>query len=104
MTDVTGFALLGHLLEVCRGSKAACRIDLRACHFGASRVHWQQQGYVTGAAARNWQSYGHDVQLEATLPEWQNNLLSDPQTSGGLLVACAPEAAAGCWRYSGARF
>ena len=94
MTDVTGFALLGHLLEVCRGSKLRAEIDFARLPFWSEARALAEQGYVTGAAVRNWQSYGHDVQIEATLPEWQKNLLSDPQTSGGLLVACAPEAAA----------
>jgi len=53
-----------------------------------------QQGHVTGASHRNWASYGHDVVLPPGLPEWQRHLLADPQTSGGLLVACAAERAA----------
>ena len=53
-----------------------------------------QQGFVTGASHRNWASYGHDVVLPADLPEWQRHLLSDPQTSGGLLVSCAADRAA----------
>jgi selenide,water dikinase len=92
MTDVTGFALLGHLLEMCRGSKLRAEVEFSRLPFWREASALAEQGYVTGAAARNWQSYGHDVQIEAALPEWQKNLLSDPQTSGGLLVACAPEA------------
>src|SRR5207237_302974 len=53
-----------------------------------------QQGFVTGASHRNWESYGHDVVLPPGLPEWQRHLLADPQTSGGLLVACAADRAA----------
>jgi selenide,water dikinase len=50
-----------------------------------------KQGYAPGAAARNWASYGHEVALPATMPGWQRNMLCDPQTSGGLLVACSQE-------------
>jgi selenide,water dikinase len=50
-----------------------------------------QQGAVTGASQRNWASYGHDVTLPENLPDWRRHLLTDPQTSGGLLVSCAPE-------------
>jgi len=50
-----------------------------------------KQGYATGAAARNWESYGHEVSLPAAMPEWQKGMLCDPQTSGGLLVSCAQE-------------
>jgi selenide,water dikinase len=53
-----------------------------------------QQGYATGAAERNWSSYGAEVNLPRDFPEWQRKLLCDPQTSGGLLVACAPSAVA----------
>ena len=53
-----------------------------------------QQGFITGASHRNWASYGHDVVMPANLPEWQRHLLADPQTSGGLLVACAGDRAA----------
>jgi selenide, water dikinase len=52
-----------------------------------------EKGFVTGASHRNWASYGHDVALPASLPEWKRHLLADPQTSGGLLVSCAPASA-----------
>jgi selenide,water dikinase len=52
-----------------------------------------QQGFITGASMRNWASYGDDVKLPAGLPDWQRHLLTDPQTSGGLLVSCVPERA-----------
>jgi len=52
-----------------------------------------QQGFVTGASHRNWASYGHDVAMPPAMPEWRRHLLTDPQTSGGLLIAVAPERA-----------
>jgi len=55
-------------------------------------IEWLKQGVATGASDRNWKGYGHDVSLPAAAPEWQRKLVTDPQTSGGLLVACAPEA------------
>jgi len=93
MTDVTGFALLGHLLEMCRGSELAA--ELRFAHVPVlqTALTLAQAGYATGAAERNWASYGQEVELPAAMPEWQRKLLCDPQTSGGLLVACAPDAA-----------
>ena len=94
LTDVTGFALLGHLLEICRGSKLAAEIDFSTLPVWSEALALVKLGYTPGAAARNWSSYGHDVTLPADMAEWQKNLLCDPQTSGGLLVTCAPEAAA----------
>ncbi len=93
LTDVTGFGLAGHLLEICRGSKLAAEICFDDLPVLDAALHFAQQGYSTGASTRNWASYGGDVTLPAQMPEWQKNILSDPQTSGGLLVACAPEAA-----------
>jgi selenide,water dikinase len=89
MTDVTGFALLGHLLEVCRGSKLGAELDFAALPFLSVALRLAEQGYSTGAADRNWSSYGAEVDLPQDYPEWQRKLLCDPQTSGGLLVACA---------------
>jgi selenide,water dikinase len=93
MTDVTGFGLLGHLLEICRGSKVAARVTLEALPVLPSALPLAQAGFFTGASTRNWDSYGAEVDLPPELPVWQKNLLTDPQTSGGLLVACAPSAA-----------
>ncbi len=93
LTDVTGFALLGHLLEICRGSKLGARIEFAKLPLLPAAVSLAEKGYAPGAAARNWASYGHEVTLPADLPQWRQNLLCDPQTSGGLLVACAPESA-----------
>jgi selenide,water dikinase len=93
MTDVTGFALLGHLLEICRGSKLGAELRFGDVPILSPALELAQQGYATGAADRNWKSYGAEVDLPQGFPEWQRKLLCDPQTSGGLLVACASEAA-----------
>ncbi len=90
MTDVTGFALLGHLLEMCRGAKLGAIIRYAGLPILPTALQLAQQGYATGAAERNWASYGAEVKLPEGFPEWQRKLLCDPQTSGGLLVACAP--------------
>ncbi len=89
MTDVTGFALLGHLLEVCRGSKLGADIAYDELPILSEALKLAEQGYATGAADRNWKSYGAEVDLPAGLADWQRKLLCDPQTSGGLLVACS---------------
>ncbi|HLY97272.1 MAG TPA: selenide, water dikinase SelD [Sideroxyarcus sp.] len=89
LTDVTGFALLGHLLEVCRGSKVGAEVDFGALPILSVALRLAEQGYATGAAERNWSSFGAEVDLPQGFPEWQRKLLCDPQTSGGLLVACA---------------
>lgn len=93
ITDVTGFALLGHLLEICRGSGLGAEISFNDLPILPVAQQLAQQGYSTGAADRNWNSYGAEVDLPQALPEWQRKLLCDPQTSGGLLVACAADVA-----------
>ena len=93
ITDVTGFGVLGHALEMARGSKLTVRIKAADMPLLKHAAQLTQQGHVTGASHRNWASYGHDVVLPPGLPEWQRHLLADPQTSGGLLVACAAERA-----------
>jgi selenide,water dikinase len=92
MTDVTGFALLGHLLEICRGSHLAAELRFSSLPILPAALQLAQQGYSTGAAERNWNSYGTEIALPDDFPDWQRKLLCDPQTSGGLLVACAPDA------------
>jgi len=93
MTDVTGFGLLGHLLEICRGSKLSARLDFSAVPLLSAARHLAEAGYSTGAGDRNWSSYGASVELPAASPAWHRNVLTDPQTSGGLLVACDPASA-----------
>ncbi|MDD5176978.1 MAG: selenide, water dikinase SelD [Sterolibacterium sp.] len=93
MTDVTGFGLAGHLLEICRGSKLHAQLEFARLPLIAEAVKLAREGIATGASARNWSGYGHNVSLPAVSSEWQQKLLTDPQTSGGLLVACAPECA-----------
>ncbi|MBV2235240.1 MAG: selenide, water dikinase SelD [Sterolibacterium sp.] len=90
LTDVTGFGLAGHLLEICRASQLRAELGFAQLPILAEAVHHARNGIATGASTRNWQSYGSAVQLAAELAEWQQKILSDPQTSGGLLVACAP--------------
>jgi selenide, water dikinase len=94
ITDVTGFGVLGHSLEMARGSRLSITINAKDIPLLTEAASLSQQGFVTGASHRNWESYGTHVALPAGLPDWQRHLLSDPQTSGGLLVACAPGRAA----------
>jgi len=93
ITDVTGFGLLGHGLEMARGSGLRLTIDLASLPFLKDAARLAEDGCVTGASHRNWASYGGDVTLPIDLPDWGRHLLTDPQTSGGLLVACEPTAA-----------
>ena len=92
MTDVTGFGLLGHLLEVCRASGVAAEVDSAQIPLLPQALDLLQRGCVTGASNRNWASYGAEVRFADGLPAHWQPLLTDPQTSGGLLVSCAPEA------------
>ena len=94
MTDVTGFGLAGHLLEICRGAGLQARLEFARLPLIDEALDLVRQGIVTGASTRNWNSYGQAFTLDASIVEWQRNLLTDPQTSGGLLVACAPESEA----------
>ncbi|SDH55712.1 selenide, water dikinase SelD [Propionivibrio dicarboxylicus] len=91
LTDVTGFGLLGHLLEICKGSNLTARVDYRALPILPNVPAYIADGCVTGASGRNWTSYGDSIVLGAGLGDVERALLTDPQTSGGLLVACAPE-------------
>jgi selenide,water dikinase len=107
MTDVTGFGLLGHLLEICQGSELAASVNLNNVPLLDSAViDYLEQGCVPGGSTRNWESIsqhisGTDLQSQT--------LLCDPQTSGGLLVAVKPDCAdavsallkaAGCYHLS----
>lgn len=93
ITDVTGFGLLGHGLEMARGSGTSLIIERARLPFLAHAEALAEAGYITGASGRNWASYGHDAVLPPDLPEWQQALLTDPQTSGGLLIACKADRA-----------
>ena len=92
MTDVTGFGLAGHLLEMCRGARLSAEIDFSRLPVIAEALQLVRDGVATGASTRNWASYGESVVADESMPEWQRKLITDPQTSGGLLIACAPEA------------
>jgi selenide,water dikinase len=94
MTDVTGFGLAGHALEMARGAGCTVAIDWARVPLLAGVRNLAAQGMVTGASGRNWAGYGEQVELPAGFDPVDQALLSDPQTSGGLLVACAPEAVA----------
>jgi selenide, water dikinase len=92
LTDVTGFGLAGHGLELARGAGAEVEIDWPAVPLLADVRELAQQGFITGASARNWDSYGVQVQLPDAFSAEDKALLTDPQTSGGLLVSCTPQA------------
>lgn len=93
LTDVTGFGILGHGLEMARASGVTLSIALSRLPFLLEAEALARDGFVTGASRRNWESYGAEVSLPDGLSDWQRSLLTDPQTSGGLLVACAPDRA-----------
>ena len=94
VTDVTGFGLLGHALEVARGSALRLIIDNEKVPLLSASEQLVKDGFVTGASGRNWDSYGTGVVLPQDFLLWRRNLLTDPQTSGGLLIACEPSRAA----------
>jgi len=92
LTDVTGFGLLGHLLEIAKGSNAGARLDWSAIPLLPGALEFAREGIATGASSRNWTGYGNRVKLGAGIGDAERAVLTDPQTSGGLLVACAPAA------------
>ncbi len=92
LTDVTGFGLLGHSLELARGAGLSVRIDMRSVPLLPQVQALAESGHITGASGRNWAGYGHDVVLADGISAVQQALLTDPQTSGGLLVSCDPAA------------
>jgi selenide, water dikinase len=92
LTDVTGFGLLGHLLEMCRGSGLGAELKFDQVPVLSEALPLVQQGYGSGAIDRNLASFGHEVDFAAHLKNWQRRLLADAQTSGGLLAAVAPDA------------
>jgi selenide,water dikinase len=100
VTDVTGFGFAGHLLEICRGSQLMAEVEFARLPLIEEAVTHLKAGISTGASSRNWQSYGDAVSIitadpaiavppAPTFEEWQQKMLTDPQTSGGLLVACS---------------
>ncbi|HEX8603304.1 MAG TPA: selenide, water dikinase SelD, partial [Pseudoduganella sp.] len=92
LTDVTGFGLLGHLLELARGAKLTARLTMSQIPLLPGVEQLAHDGIFTGASGRNWDAYGKDVTLSASVTPAQHTLLTDPQTSGGLLVSCDPSA------------
>jgi selenide,water dikinase len=92
LTDVTGFGLAGHTLEMARAAGLTAHIDMARVPLLSGVRDWVAQGMVTGASGRNWAAYGHEVALSTALQPVDQSLITDPQTSGGLLVSCAPEA------------
>jgi selenide, water dikinase len=93
ITDVTGFGLLGHGLELARGAGVRLTIDWDRVPLLNDAEQLAKAGHITGASGRNWASYGEQVVLPHATEDWQRGLLTDPQTSGGLLISCAPDSA-----------
>jgi selenide,water dikinase len=91
MTDVTGFGLAGHALEMARGSGFHVRLDWASVPLMADVRRLAAEGSITGASGRNWAGYGEEIVLPSGFAAEDRALLTDPQTSGGLLVACAPD-------------
>ena len=94
MTDVTGFGLAGHALEMARGSQHHVQLNMAQIPLLPGVRELAAQGMLTGASGRNWSAYGHEIELAPSLHAVDQALLSDPQTSGGLLVACSAESVA----------
>jgi len=92
LSDVTGFGLAGHLLEIARGSGCRIRIDWKRVPVLPGVRELAAAGFITGASGRNWAGYGAQVRLPGGFSQTEQGLLTDPQTSGGLLVTCAPAA------------
>jgi selenide, water dikinase len=93
LTDVTGFGLAGHALELARGAKLSVQIDWSRVPLLPGVAALAAAGHVTGASGRNWDGYGDDIGLPRDFDPTAKALLTDPQTSGGLLVSCDPGAA-----------
>jgi selenide,water dikinase len=93
LTDVTGFGLLGHLLEVMKGSNTQAQLDASKVPLLPGVEQLEKDGFVTGASKRNWDSYGQHIQLNPRIDEHKRHLLTDPQTSGGLLISCSRDVA-----------
>ena len=94
VTDVTGFGVIGHGAEMARGSKVSLRIKASSVPLLTQAQSLVEQGFVTGASHRNWESCAGSVSAQDDLPLWMRHLLTDAQTSGGLLVSCERSASA----------
>ena len=92
LTDVTGFGLAGHALEMARGAGCEVQLDWASVPLLQGVRDLAGRGFITGASGRNWGGYSADVQLPASFAAEDQALLTDPQTSGGLLVSCEPAA------------
>jgi selenide,water dikinase len=92
LTDITGFGLAGHTLELARGARCEVSIAWRSVPQLDGVRALAARGFITGASERNWAGYGHDVALPQGFDSVDRALLTDPQTSGGLLVSCEPSA------------
>jgi len=92
LTDVTGFGLAGHGLEMARGARCDVHIEWQSVPLLDGVRELAVRGFVTGASDRNWAGYGADVVLPSGFAAPDKALLTDPQTSGGLLVSCEPAA------------
>jgi len=88
ITDVTGFGLAGHALELARGAGLEAVVEWSRVPLLEGVAAMAAEGFVTGASGRNWAGYGAEVTLAPALPAVAQDLLTDPQTSGGLLVSC----------------
>ncbi len=93
ITDITGFGLAGHVLELARGAGVTIEIDWNKVPLLPGVERMAADGLITGASGRNWAGYGAEVELAGGLPATARDLLTDPQTSGGLLVSCDPASA-----------
>ncbi|MGA1094058.1 MAG: selenide, water dikinase SelD [Burkholderiaceae bacterium] len=93
ITDVTGFGLAGHCLELAKGSGLSAVIHWPSVPLLPEVLNLAKQGFLTGASGRNWEAYGHQIKVPEPFSPVEQALLSDPQTSGGLLISCTPEAA-----------
>ena len=91
VTDVTGFGLAGHLLEMCRGARLIAEIEFDSLPMLPEAEALAREGVRTGASGRNWESYGDAIDLPPGLEAWRRDILTDPQTSGGLLIAVAAD-------------
>ena len=92
ITDVTGFGLLGHAREMALGANLSARINVSAVPYLPNVEKLAAEGFITGASGRNWAGYSKDIQLSGNVNDVIQALLCDPQTSGGLLVACSDDA------------